>query len=115
MKKLSICLLILFSLSSPLAYGGEGHDHGNEPVEPISESAAGEKAMAVVKSIIKNGKLPASWATLEPDKIGQKTYKKGPEWVVTFMNPEAEDKDKRTLYVFLSLAGKFLGANFSGN
>lgn len=115
MKQLAIYLLILFSLSSPLAYGGAGHDHGNEPSEAISKVAAEEKAMAVVKSITKNGKLPESWASLEPAKIGQKTYKKGPEWVVTFMNPKAEDKDKRTLYVFLSLSGKFLGANFSGN
>lgn len=115
MKKLSICLLILFSLSSTLAYGGEGHGHSHEPSEPISKNEAGEKASDIVKNIVEKGKFPASWALLQPATIEQKTFKKGPEWVVTFDNPKIENKDKQTLYVFLSLTGHFLGANFSGN
>ncbi len=115
MKKLSICLLILFSLSTPLAYGDEGHDHGNAPSEPISKIKAGEKAAEFVKNFSKKGKLEESWATLQAATVEQKTFKKGPEWVVTFNNPQVENKDKQTLYVFLSLSGNFLGANFSGN
>ncbi len=114
MKKLSICLLILFSLSTPFAYGGEGHDHGNEPSEPISKSEAGKKAAEFVRNFSKKGKLPESWGSLQPATVEQKIFKK-PEWVVTFNNPKEKNKDKQTLYVFLSLTGHFLGANFTGN
>jgi hypothetical protein len=115
MKKLSICLLVLFSLSSPLAFGDQGHDHSPAPSEPISKSEAGKKATQVVRSIAKKGKLPESWSSLEPATIKQKTFKKGPEWVVSFKNPKVENKERQTLYVFLTLAGSYLGANFSGN
>jgi len=115
MKKLSICLLVLFSLSAPFAFGDSGHEHGNAPSEPVSKQEAEKKAIEFVKTFSKKGKLEASWATLQPASIEQKTFKKGSEWVVTFNNPKAENKDKQTLYVFLSLSGKFLGANFSGN
>lgn len=118
MKKSAMCLVVLFSLSTSLVFAGPGsgdHSHGHAPSEPISKIKAGEKAAEFVKNFSKKGKLEKSWAMLQAASIEQKTFKKGPEWVVTFNNPKVENKDKQTLYVFLSLSGKFLGANFTGN
>ena len=36
------------------------------------------------------------------------------EWVVSYKNHAVEDKSKQTLYVFLSVTGEYLAANFTG-
>ncbi len=115
MKKLPIYLLVLFVFSNALVFAGPGSDHSHEPSEPISEEKALKTASGVLKDMVKKEKIDASWSTVKPEKIIQKTFKKDPEWVVTFDNPKMENKEKQTLYVFLSLSGHFLGANFSGN
>jgi hypothetical protein len=114
MKKISIYFLALFMFSTPLVFAGPGSDHSHEPAAPISENEALKAAAGFVSDIIKKGKLDASWADIKPTKIIQKTFKKEPEWVVTFDHPKAADKEKQTLYVFMSLSGHYLGANFSG-
>jgi len=115
MKKISMYMLILLVLSSSLVFAGPGSDHSHEPAAPISEGEALKKASGIVANNVEKGKLDKSWRAVKPGKIIQKTFKKGPEWVVTFDNPKVENKDKQTLYVFLSLSGNYLGANFSGN
>ncbi len=116
MKNISVYLLVLFVLSSPLVFAGPGSgDHSHEPTAPISEGEALKTATGVVANNVKKGKLDQSWETVKPAKAIQKTFKKKPEWVVTFDNPKVENKDKQTLYVFLRLSGRYLGANFSGN
>ncbi|MDC4206975.1 MAG: DUF6488 family protein (plasmid) [Candidatus Manganitrophus sp.] len=114
MKKISIYFLALFMFSAPLVFAGPGSDHSHEPAAPISEKEALKSAEGFVDDIIKKGKLDASWADIKPAKVIQKKFKKDPEWVVTFENPKAADKQKQTLYVFMSLSGHYLGANFSG-
>ncbi|HIE65917.1 MAG: DUF6488 family protein [Nitrospira sp.] len=116
MKKISAYLLVLFVFSAPVVFAGPGGgDHSHESASPISEDEALKTASGVVAEIVNEGKLDKSWEVVKPKQIIQKTFKKGPEWVVTFDNPLAENKDKQTLYVFLSLSGRYLGANFSGN
>lgn len=116
MKKISAFLFVLFVLSSPVAFAGPGGgDHSHEPASPISEGEALKTASGVVAEIVSKGKLDKSWGMVKPKKIIQKTFKKGAEWVVTFDNPKVENKEKKTLYVFLSLSGRYLGSNFSGN
>ncbi len=116
MKKCSIFLLILFVLSFSLAYGGEeGDGHSHELTEEISSSQAKQKALDVIMKAVIKEKVPESWSQIKPATIKQKTYKQGPEWVVTFNNPAIKNKGKQTLYVFLSLTGHFLAVNFTGN
>lgn len=116
MKKLSVYLLVLFVLSSPLVFAGPGSgDHSHEPTAPISEGEALKTATGILTNMVDKGKMDKSWGGVKPEKIIQKTFKNKPEWVVTFENSKVENRDKQTLYVFLSLSGHFLGANFSGN
>lgn len=114
MKKISVVLLILFMFSSPLVFAGPGSDHSHEPAAPISEGEALKTAAGIVANVVKEGKLDESWGAVKPGKITQKTFKNEPEWVVAFDNAKVEDKSKQTLYVFLSLSGHYLGANFTG-
>ncbi len=116
MKKISAVLLVLFIFSSTLVFAGPGGgDHSHEPTAPISEEEALKVASDVVASNVKKRKLDESWGAVKPTKVIQKTFKEQPEWVVTFDNAKIEDKNKQTLYIFLSLSGHYLGANYTGN
>ncbi len=114
MRRIIICLIVLLTFSVTGAYAGSGHSHSPK-TEKITESQASEQAVKLVAEIVKKGKLDASWAKVEPEKVQKKTFDNKPEWVITFNNPGEKDPTKQKLYVFLSLYGDYLGANHSGS
>ena len=65
-------------------------------------------------ALVKSGKLDAAWSALKPEKIEAVEGKKGQEWKVTFKDASAKDKTKATLYMFFTLPGNFIAANFTG-
>ena len=91
--------------------GSSCHFHGTVPAkeETVLTCAAQRK-----DSLASSGKIDTGWKDIKHDKIEQVDGKKGKEWKVTFRNPGAADKDKQVLYVFLSLPGNVLAANFTG-
>lgn len=91
--------------------GSSCHFHGSTPAkeETVLTCAAQRK-----DALVASGKLDASWKVVKHEKVEQVDGKKGKEWKVTFKNPAAADKDKQTLYVFLSAPGNVLAANFTG-
>ena len=112
-----IPLLILtfcFITTPALAGPGHEHDHGHSH-GPISKTAAIDKATKKVKQLVDKGKIDASWAKVSAANAEQKTYSKGPEWVVTFKNDQISDASKTTLYIFYTLDGHYLAANYTGN
>ncbi len=113
MRTLIIALLVLFTAAAlPAAHAGpsgKAHSHATN----IDEAEARVDAAAVVDRLVAKEKLDPSWKGLKADQAAKKTYEKGPEWVVTFQNPAAEE-GKRTLYVFLTLKGDYVAANFTG-
>lgn len=118
MKTSSIVALSLLStcaaLTSPAAMAAEGgscHFHGSKPAtEAVVTGCAGDRKQA----LIKGGKLDASWLAVKPEKIEAVEGKKGKEWRLTFKNPAVTDASKQTLYMFYSLPGNFIAANFTG-
>lgn len=115
MRKIVLCLLTLFALSTATAtaFAGAGHSHG--PSTPITKQEALEKAADVVKNLVAKGKIDASWAVVTPASGEQKKSSFGPEWVVAFNNPKITDSAKQTLYVFFTLEGKYKAANYTGS
>lgn len=90
--------------------GGSCHFHGITPArEETVLACASQRKDALVAS----GKIDASWKAVRHDRVEQVDGKKGKEWKVTFRNP-AGAPDKQALYVFLSLPGNVLAANFTG-
>lgn len=106
------CAAALFGAAPAFADKGSGcHFHGAKPAdEPTVLTCAAQRKDALVAS----GKLDASWKTVKHEKVEQVDGKKGKEWKVAFKNPQVTDTAKQTLYVFLSLPGNILAANFSG-
>ena len=109
MKKLLATLLSIL-ISSSLAFAHSNHVHG-----PVDEKAVIELANKTVIKLADKGKIDKTWKDVKANKPFQKEFKKGKEWVVTFDNLKVKDKSKQKLYVFVSLEGKVLASNFSGN
>jgi len=89
--------------------GGHSHAHKN-----ITSEEAATRAAMKVEQLIKKGKIDPSWGKLSAASIEQKTYINGPEWVITFKNSNISDLKKQTLYLFFSLDGHYIAANYTG-
>ena len=114
MRKIIIAVtLCTLSLMTAPAFSGSGHEHSHTQ-EPISEERAKQEASKQVAALVSKRKVDKSWSGIKPAKAYQKTFKKGPEWVVEFANSAASDKAKQTLYLFYTLDGHYMAANFTG-
>ena len=115
MKNFVLAAALLSTLiaapSAMAAGGGRCHFHGNKPATQavVTDCANQRKA-----SLVKAGKLDASWQAVKLDKAELVDGQKGKEWKVTFKNPAAPDAAKQTLYLFFSQPGNFIAANHTG-
>ena len=102
--------LALFPLTA-VAGAGHNHSHGHDPV-------SAEKAAAIatqrVEHLAANGKIDASWKGIKAETPEQKRFGGNLEWVVSFKNEAVKEPAKRTLYLFLTLEGEYLAANYTG-
>ena len=116
MKKLILATTLVSALAfAPQAQAAEGsncHFHGNKPA---AQTVVNDCAAQRRDTLIKSGKLDASWQAVKPEKMEVIDGKKGKEWKVTFGNPAAVDKTKRALFMFFAESGNFMAANFTGN
>lgn len=105
---------IIFSLVFgflPLAVTGHDHPHAHDAIDQIK---AEEIALKSVSNLVEKGKIDKTWQTTKVSKTEQKKFGNDMEWVVSFNNPSAGDPAQKTLYIFLTLGGEYLAANFSG-
>ena len=117
MKTLIVTTFFISSLAFAFpVMAGSGHNHGHsQSQKAISDIEAANRATEVVGELANSKKIDESWIKLKADNIEQKIFSHDPEWVVTFKNEKIQDASKQTLYVFLSLSGDYLGANYTGN
>jgi hypothetical protein len=104
--------MIMVLVMSLLAFGvfaGSGHSHA-----PVDENKASLIATKIVSNLVNRGVIEESWKSIEISKIEAKTFKGSKEWVAAFTNPEVSEPEKRTLYIFLTLSGEYLAANYTG-
>ena len=114
MKNLFATILLLSSIliiSPVIAGAGHSHTHG-----PVSSDEAINRASKKVNYLAKAGKIDTSWSKVKKAaSVEKKTFSKGTEWVITFKNDRLSDSSKRTLYMFFSLDGHYIAANYTGN
>lgn len=91
--------------------GGRCHFHGSGPA---AESTVLGCAAQRRDALVGTGKLDKSWQGVAHESIQAVEGKKGREWRVTFRNPAVTDPAKATLYMFFTLPGNFIAANFTG-
>ena len=112
---------LLFSTLSTTALAGSGHDHGHSQGHghshdntPINETTAKANAVEYVAALVKKDKLDNSWASISASEIQQISVNGNPEWKIVFVNEDIADTEKQNLYVFLTLGGDYIAANFTG-
>ena len=109
-----IALTLCTALWAPIALADPGnscHFHGKKPAPEATVSGC---ALQRKDTLVKTGKLDAAWTAIKPTNIETIEGKKGKEWKVTFKDAAANDKTKETLYMFFTLPGNFIAANFTG-
>ena len=109
----AIILTFVLTLFSSVTLAGAGHDHG-VPLEPVTQQQAEQIASQFVSSLVVDGKIEPSWKNIKIYKSEQKNFSGNQEWVISYNNEAASDPNKRTIYIFLSLGGEFLGGNYTG-
>lgn len=103
------------SLFSVVVFAGANHDHGHSHShDPVSQTQAEKAAIKSIANLIKKGKVDSSWKSIPVSKSEKKKFGDKMEWVVSFKNDKVSDASKQTLYVFLSLTGEYIAANYTG-
>lgn len=115
MKKLvSITTLVAILAFAPVAFAGGGgscHFHGNAPAK---EAVVVGCATDYKDVLADKGKIDASWKGVQLEKAETVEGKKMKEWKLTFKNLAEKDTSKQTLFMFYTLSGNFIAANFTG-
>ena len=113
LKSLLLCLYV--SLCSMAATAGGGHDHGHSHFQaPVDQTTATVNATEIVTALVERNRLEESWASITPISVEKKVFVGNQEWVAVFVNDNIIDTDKRKLYVYLTLGGDYIAANFTG-
>ena len=118
MKLLTKTLLMSLLLIGAPVMAGSGHSHdtdGGHSLAPVSSDEAVNRASKKVKQLADAGKIDATWSDVKAASVEQKSYAKGPEWVIIFKNDKVSDTSKQTLYLFFSPDGHYIAANYTGN
>jgi hypothetical protein len=115
MKKLILAVTLFVSPMVSFAHG----DHAPKIAACAvpKECTMDEVKMGVPKAVellSANGKIAGSWTTAKIEKVEQKQFKKGPEWVATLLDEKQTDSKKQRLYIFITMKGYLNGANFTG-
>lgn len=94
---------------------GSDHDHGHSHSHtPVNQETAKSNAKAIVAALVKRDKLDSSWTATTASSVEKKSINGDTEWLIVFVNDKITDTSKQKLYVFLTLGGDYIAANFSG-
>ena len=95
---------------------GHGHaQHKNPFKNEVSKETIERAAMQEIQSLVAQKKIPESWKFVPSSKIGKTHYGDTDDWVVGFDNMKIKNKERQTLYIFVSVDGEIRGANYTGN
>lgn len=118
MKLLITSVLTLMLTMNAHAGSGHSHDknggHSQHAHKFIDSKQAISKATAKVKYLANKGTIDKSWLSVKQVSASKKMFNKKLEWVVMFENTKMKDKSKQKLYLFYSLDGHYIAANYSG-
>ena len=113
MKLKTLLLGLILSLFSTTIFAGGNHDHGIKH-PPVNQEVANTYALKVIDSLISRNRIDKSWEAISISATEKKTFDGRQEWVVSFVNENIADEDKKKLYVFLTLSGEYLAVNYTG-
>jgi hypothetical protein len=114
--------MIKFFLTAVLLIASEiSFGHGDH-IPPVASCPAKECSKEQIEAgvpnaiqlLTKSGKIDSNWLTSKIEKIEQKQFAKGPEWVATLFDANQKDKSKQKLFIFITNKGYISGVNYTG-
>ena len=105
----SFILVSILTLFSGTAAAGTGHSH-----DPVTQQQAEQVATGILSTLVKRSVIEESWSGTEVKMSEKKVFDGQTEWVVSYKNDAVSDPSKRTLYIFLTLTGDYIAANYTG-
>jgi len=72
-------------------------------------------ASIVVNKLAKGEKIHRSWYKIKATSAITRQYPQGTEWVISFKNQKIKKKSHQILYIFLTITGKYVAANYTGH
>lgn len=115
MRLKTLLLSLTFGLFSMAAIAGGGHNHGHgHSHEPVNQATANLKATKIIANFIKQKTIDKIWASTTVSSSEKIMFNGKQEWVVSFENEKVTDAKKRKLYIFLTLSGDYIAANYTG-
>jgi len=116
MHYLTKVVFSFFLLLTSLAYAGASHNHGHgHGHAPVSKAVAEEVAINSVNKLVERESIEKSWTSVPVSSAEQKEFEGRKEWVIVFKNEKVSDPKEQTLYVFLTLDGQYIAANYTGD
>lgn len=82
---------------------------------PVDMKTAVKTAKIVVDKLAKGEKIDKSWLNIKAKSAKIRQYPHGTEWVVAFKNPQMKKQSRQILYIFLTISGKYVAANYTGH
>lgn len=110
----NVMMVVALSIFSYAVFAGPGHGHSHGPRVKISKQEVESIAEKGKLDLVEKGKIASSWKSKKVTSSEIKSFSGKDEWVVVFKNGEEKDKEKSTLYIFVSLYGQYIAANFTG-
>ena len=117
MRLTTLLFGFIISLSTLPSMAGSGHDHDHghsHSHTPVNQGQVSANATEIVAALVNRNKLDKSWESIKASSVEKITVQGNPEWRVVFVNTDITDADKQKLYVFLTLGGDYIAANFTG-
>ena len=115
MRVATLIITVFLSCIPFFAFAGSGHDHGHGHAHAaVSQEQAVANATLLVQELVEQGHVENSWLPVQAESSEQKVFEGAPEWVVVFKNEAVADTAEQTLYVFLTMAGEIIAANYTG-
>ena len=115
MKFKTLLLGFFLGLASSTVMAGSGHDNGHGHSHgPVDQDTAILKATKIVKNLVSRNTIEKSWNDTKLSLIEKKVFNGKTEWVTVFINNKVADVKKRKLYVFLTVGGDYIAANYTG-
>lgn len=81
----------------------------------VDKKTAEKNAEKKIASLIEKNKLEKSWASIKASSVEKKDNNGTTEWVIIYNNAKVTEADKHKLYIFLTMGGEYIAANYTGN
>lgn len=115
LKTLLLCFALGLLPTTVTAGSGQDHDHGHSHSHvPVNQETAKTNATKIVVALVNRNKLENSWTAITASSVEKKSVNGNTEWLVVFDNDKITDTRKQKLYVFLTLGGEYIAANYTG-